>query len=221
MKGAVKKIVNFVGFQAAWSAAVFGAAGGQTLLGPAAVLVWLAVYAFLSGRPKLEMQIALTALLLGLAIDTLLIGAGAYTPQGLIGGLPVTPPWMLALWVNFGTLVNGGLSWLQGPVFAGSRPGGLGRTVGLLFGPAAGGLDLSPAAGLPSGRPGSGLGRRRAAAFLSGGKVPGKARTAPRKGSQRDGLSIQAFLPLLISRSKRSLIGNNQYFRTIGWVNWF
>ena len=66
----MKKIINFVGFQAAWLAAVFGAAQGQFWLGPAALLLWLAVYASLSGRPKLEIYIALTAFWLGLLIDS-------------------------------------------------------------------------------------------------------------------------------------------------------
>ena len=109
----MKKIINFVGFQAAWMAAVFGAAGGNFWIGPVVLLAWLAIHVFLSDRPKREIQIALIALLTGLLIDSLLIGVGAYIPQGLIGWA-LTPPWMLTLWINFGTVVNGSLSWLRG-----------------------------------------------------------------------------------------------------------
>jgi FtsH-binding integral membrane protein len=126
----MKKAINFVGFQTAWMAAVFGAAGGNYWIGPVVVLLWLAIHIFLSGRPKLEIQIALTALSIGLLIDTLMIGSGTYTPPGLIGDWILPPPWMLALWINFGTVVNGSLSWLKGRY-------GLGGFLGSLGGPAA------------------------------------------------------------------------------------
>jgi hypothetical protein len=138
------KIIQFVGFQAAWCAAVFGAAGGQFWLGPVALLLWLAFYALLSGRPKLEITIALIALLLGLVIDSLLIGNGVYTPRGLIGGLTLTPPWMLSLWINFGTLVNGSLSWLRGRYWLGAFLGSWGGPAAYYSGHRAGALTFHP-----------------------------------------------------------------------------
>jgi hypothetical protein len=140
----MKKIIFFIGFQVAWFAAVFGAAGGQPWLGPAAILLWLAVYAFLSGRPKLEIQIALIALGMGLLADSLLIGFGVYTPRGLIGGWPLTPPWMLALWINFGTLVNGSLSWLRGRYWLGAFLGAWGGPAAYYSGHRVGALTFHP-----------------------------------------------------------------------------
>ena len=126
----MKKIINFIGFQAAWFAAVLGAAGGTLWIGPVVLLLWLAIHVYLSGRPKLEIQIAGAGFLLGLLIDSILIGFSVYTPRGLIQGWPVTPPWMLALWVNFGTLLNGSLAWLRGRYL-------LGAFLGAWGGPAA------------------------------------------------------------------------------------
>ena len=140
----MKKIINFIGFQVAWLAAVFGAAGGQPWLGPAAVLLWLVVYAFLSGRPKPEIQIALIALFMGLLADSLLIGFGVYTPRGLIKGWPLTPPWMLALWVNFGTLANGSLSWLKGRYLLGAFLGAWGGPAAYYSGHRVGALSFHP-----------------------------------------------------------------------------
>jgi Protein of unknown function (DUF2878) len=140
----MKKVINFVGFQLAWFGAVFGAAGGHLWLGPAAVLLWLAVYALLSGRPRFEMQIALIALLMGLLADSLLIGTGVYTPRGLIGGWPLTPPWMLSLWINFGTLVNGSLSWLKGRYLLGAFLGAWGGPAAYYSGHRAGALTFHP-----------------------------------------------------------------------------
>jgi len=140
----MKKIIFFIGFQVAWFAAVFGAAGGQPWLGPAAILLWLFVYAFLSGRPKLEIQIALIAFFMGLLADSLLIGFGVYTPRGLIGGWPLTPPWMLALWINFGTLVNGSLSWLRGRYWLGAFLGAWGGPAAYYSGHRVGALTFHP-----------------------------------------------------------------------------
>ena len=130
MKGSMKKIVNFVGFQVAWFAAVFGAAKEVYWTGPVAVLLWLAIHLRLSDRPRLEIQIALASLCLGLLLDSSLIALGVYTPRGLIAGWPVTPTWMLALWVNFGTLLNASLAWLKSRYL-------LGAFLGFLGGPAA------------------------------------------------------------------------------------
>jgi len=140
----MKKIINFIGFQVAWFAAVFGAAGGNLWIGPIVLLLWLAVHAFLSGRPKLEIQIALIALLLGLSIDSLLIGFGVYAPRGLIKGWPLAPPWMLALWVNFGTLVNGGLAWLKGRYLLGALLGAWGGPAAYYSGHRLGALSFPP-----------------------------------------------------------------------------
>lgn len=126
----MKKAINFVGFQAAWTAAVFGAARGNDWIGPLVVLIWLAVHIFLTGRPKREIRIALTALGLGLLTESLMIGIGAYTLQGFVRAGILPPLWLLALWINFGTLVNGSLSWLK------SRYG-MGAFLGFWGGPAA------------------------------------------------------------------------------------
>jgi hypothetical protein len=140
----MKKAINFIGFQMAWFAAVFGAAQGHPWLGPPVLLLWLALYAFLSGRPKLQIQIALIAFFLGLLIDSFLIGNGVYTPRGLLGGLPLTPPWMLSLWINFGTLVTGGLSWLRGRYWLGAFLGSWGGPAAYYSGHRMGALTFHP-----------------------------------------------------------------------------
>ena len=102
----MKKIVNFVGFQVAWFAAVFGAAKGVYWTGPVAVLLWLAIHLRLSARPRLEIQIAVASLCLGLLLDSTLIALGVYTPGGLIAGWPVTPTWMLVSGGNAPRIVS-------------------------------------------------------------------------------------------------------------------
>jgi len=140
----MKKIINFVGFQSAWMAVVFGAAGGNFWIGPIVLLIWLAIHVYSSGRPKREIQIALISLLTGLLIDSLLIGVGTYTPQGLIGTWALTPPWMLSLWINFGTVVNGSLSWLRGRYWLGAFLGAWGGPAAYYSGHRLGALAFHP-----------------------------------------------------------------------------
>lgn len=140
----MKKIVNFLGFQIVWFAAVFGAADGNFWIGPIAVLVWLAVHVYWSESSKEEILIALTALGLGLLSDTILIGTGVYTPRGLVPGWLVTPPWMLALWVNFGTLVNGSLGWLRERYLLGAFLGAWGGPMAYYSGHRLGALTFHP-----------------------------------------------------------------------------
>jgi hypothetical protein len=140
----MKTIINFVGFQAAWMAAVFGAAGGNFWIGPVVLLLWLAIHVFLSDRPKREIQIALISLLSGLLIDSLLISVGTYTPQGLIGAWTLTPPWMLSLWINFGTVVNGSLSWLRRRYWLGAFLGAWGGPAAYYSGHRLGALTFQP-----------------------------------------------------------------------------
>jgi hypothetical protein len=126
----MKKVLNMTGFQIAWFAAVIGAAKGVYWTGPVAVLVWLAIHLRLCDRPRLEIQIAAATFYLGLLLDSTLMALDVYTLGGLIAGWPLTPTWMLALWVDFGTLLNGSLAWLK-------RRYLLGAFLGFLGGPAA------------------------------------------------------------------------------------
>ncbi len=138
----MNKVFNMVGFQVAWFAAVFGAAEGIFWIGPIAVLVWLAIHIRLSDRPRLEIQIAAATFYLGLLLDSTLIALEVYTPRGLIKGWPVTPTWMLALWVNFGTLLNVSLAWLKSRYLLGAFLGSCGGPAAYYSGHRLGALSF-------------------------------------------------------------------------------
>lgn len=73
----------------------------------------MAVHVSLSDRPGLEIRIGVIAFFLGLFMESLLMEMAVYTPKGIQSDRFFPPGWMLALWVNFGTLVNGALAWLK------------------------------------------------------------------------------------------------------------
>ena len=75
---------------------------------------------------------------------------------------------MLALWINFGIVVNGKPVLAAGALLVGGFFRCLGRADSLLLGPPAGGVDISSTGDDPSGMDGDGLGCRRAPAVFSG-----------------------------------------------------
>lgn len=110
----IAKIVNFVGFQIGWFGAILGAARGWTWLGPVIVAVLLVVH--LAGEKRRGPVLGLLLLtgVLGYAIDSLFVLAGAFAfPEIAQMGGPSTL-WMAAMWINLAIAVRGCMAWLRG-----------------------------------------------------------------------------------------------------------
>ncbi|NWG75226.1 MAG: DUF2878 domain-containing protein [Rubrivivax sp.] len=107
-------LLNAAAFQAGWFASVWGAASGSPDLGPLVVLLVLAWH--LSWRPGRlgELALAVISGILGFFFDTALVAAGVFSPVRFWMPPPWSPLWMVFLWINFATLVNGSLRWLRG-----------------------------------------------------------------------------------------------------------
>jgi hypothetical protein len=139
------KAVNVVLFQAAWFAAVLGAARGMFWLGPLAMLPVLAIHLALQDNRLGELKLLLAAGLLGFVYDTSLVSAGVFTPLTHLFPRPFSPPWMICLWLNFAATLNVSMSWLRGRYL-------LAALFGAVGGPLAyyGGAKLGATEALPS-----------------------------------------------------------------------
>jgi len=127
----IKTLVNVVTVNAGWFACVMGAAAGYYWLGPLAVAAFFALHLWLASPRRPELVLAGVLLAAGFVVDTLLALAGAMAPaQGPFYAAPWSPPWMVALWVNFGTTLSTSLRWLEG------RPL-VSVVMGAVFGPSA------------------------------------------------------------------------------------
>lgn len=107
-------LLNLAAYQVGWFACVLGAAGGWDG-GGAAIAAGLAMaHLALAERPGREWPLLLVALGLGALVETLHLGAGILEPRGqaAVRGLP--PFWLLALWLQFGTVFHFCLRWLSG-----------------------------------------------------------------------------------------------------------
>ena len=94
MNDLTRKVINVVLFQAAWFAAVLGAARGTLWLGPLSMISVLAVHLALQENRRGDVKLLLAAGLLGFLFDTMFVAGGVFTPlQHLFPALSVRPGW--------------------------------------------------------------------------------------------------------------------------------
>jgi hypothetical protein len=107
-------LFNFVAFQVGWFACVLGAAQQVPWIGPAVVLVVVAIHLRQAARPDLEAGLLVACGIIGLTFDSLLVTLGwvAY-PSGMFSS-SFAPYWIVSMWVLFGTTLNRSLVWLKG-----------------------------------------------------------------------------------------------------------
>ena len=112
--GAAAKLVNLALYQVGWFACVFGAAGGRPWAGAGVALGLVAIHLALVRDREREAKLLLAAAALGLFLDSLQLNLGVFRyPSGTpVSGL--APPWIVALWLQFATLLHFGLRWLVG-----------------------------------------------------------------------------------------------------------
>lgn len=124
------QIANFVVFQAAWFAAVLGAAHGLPLWGTAAVGAAIAWHLAVAARPLQEAKLVALACLIGLVVES------ANAMQGFVAypsGQPdphLAPYWMVALWGLLAIALNVTMRWLR-------RRWWLAAVLGAVAGPAS------------------------------------------------------------------------------------
>lgn len=104
---------NVAASQAGWFACVIGAANGMPWIGLFAVVLIVAIHLRLARRVGPELRLILSAVVIGLVADSLLVLAGLvrYPSGNWIEGL--APYWILAMWGLFATTLNVSMKWLR------------------------------------------------------------------------------------------------------------
>lgn len=124
-------LVQFIAFNVAWFSAVWGGANGWPWLGSLPAVAAVALHLVLSPSTRLrEAALILAVTLFGVLLECGFAGAGLIRYAGTADGQLLPPVFVWALWLAFGTLPNGSLSWLQ-------RRGGLQMVLGAVLGPLA------------------------------------------------------------------------------------
>jgi hypothetical protein len=140
----MRKIVNFIFFQAAWFAAVLGAANNMPWLGVVAVPLALALHLALSPDWRPELLIAVIAAATGFAFDSVLVGAGAFSPVPYVFPAAFSSLWMVMLWVNLATTLNVSMGWLRGRYALAAVFGGIGGPMAYYSGAKLGAMTRLP-----------------------------------------------------------------------------
>lgn len=117
-------------FQAGWFAAVLGAGYGMPWLGVIVVPIVVLIHVIISSDKQAELILILAAGAIGFCVDSLIISAGVFTPLPYLFPRPLSPPWMILLWMNFAITLNVSLKKLHGRYV-------LSAVLGSVAGPAA------------------------------------------------------------------------------------
>ena len=121
-------IVNALGFPSGWWACVLGVVHGYETAGLLFCGLLVVAHLFWVGSARQEMQLAFVALLLGIAIDTLLQFFKVIHFEGLAWGV-LSPFWLWMLWILFALTLNSSLAFLK------RLPLRVAAAAGLVFGP--------------------------------------------------------------------------------------
>jgi hypothetical protein len=143
----LRKVINFIAFQAAWFAAVLGAAHGMPWIGVVAVPLVLALHLALSPDWRPELLLALAAAGTGFVFDSVLVASGAFSPIPYVFPVPFSSLWMVMLWVNLATTMNVSMGWLSGRYAVAAVFGAIGGPVAYLSGAKLGAMTSIPDAG--------------------------------------------------------------------------
>lgn len=121
-------VTNLVAFKVAWASTMFGAANGLPLLGPAIVMIAIAIHLRNALFPGEELMLVAATGVLGACWDSILVSIGWMTyPSGtFISG--VAPYWIIGMWMLFATTLNIAFRWLREKLL-------LAALTGAIFGP--------------------------------------------------------------------------------------
>ena len=106
-------LVNAVVFKLAWLSAMLGGAKALPALVVMGVFTAIAVHLWRAAEPRRELTLVVLTGLIGLAWDSVMVGAGWLEyPNGII--VPgLAPYWIIAIWMLFATTLNVTFRWLH------------------------------------------------------------------------------------------------------------
>ena len=105
--------------------------------GAAAASFWARAVIFLA-------TLLLAAGLLGLIFDTAFVAGGVFTPLQHLFPRPISPPWMICLWLNFAATLNVSMAWLRGRYLLAALFGAIGGPLAYYSGAKLGAIGALP-----------------------------------------------------------------------------
>ena len=106
-------VINFILFQIGGFACVMGAAKQMPWLGVIVVAAIVAWHLSQAIQAKLEIYLIIITLIIGAIYDQTMLQNNLLTYQAHGWSTNLTPAWILALWVEFATILNVSLRWMK------------------------------------------------------------------------------------------------------------
>jgi hypothetical protein len=106
-------VINFLLFQVAWFVCVISAARHLEWIAVISIVLAVGIHLLLVKDRKAELQLVLTAGLMGLLLDSILINLDVFIPVSNWDSDNIAPMWLVSLWMLFGITLNHSLRWLQ------------------------------------------------------------------------------------------------------------
>lgn len=112
-------VINFILYQIGWFACVISAAKQMPWLGVAVIFAIVVWHLKQAKQPKRELALLLIVLVIGGTFDQILLNHQliSYESHGWMNTPQmnnIVPVWILALWVEFVTILNVSLRWMRG-----------------------------------------------------------------------------------------------------------
>jgi hypothetical protein len=139
-----RKLLNAALFQIAWFAGILGAAKGMPWLGPLILVPVLGVHLTLAENRSGELKLLVAAGIIGFLFDTILVSTEVFLPVAYLLPRPFSPPWMVALWLNFAATLNISLAWLRGRYLLAVLFGAIGGPLAYYSGATMGATETLP-----------------------------------------------------------------------------
>lgn len=139
--------VNFALYQVGWFACVLGAARGLPWVGAGLALACAAIHLLLVRDRVREALLLAVVAILGLTVDSLQLRLGVFTYPGGTPLAGIAPPFIVALWLQFATLLHFGLRWMAGRYLLAAVLGFIGGPLSFWAGERVGAIEFpSPGA---------------------------------------------------------------------------
>ncbi|MEO8075914.1 MAG: DUF2878 domain-containing protein [Acidobacteriota bacterium] len=138
------QLINYALYQIGWLACVLGGASHRPWTGFLVAIILIGVHLALSVDRSLEVRLVVVATAVGAGLEMMQIAAGTYrfTSGTVTDALP--PPWLLAMWAQFGTTFRFSLrNVVTRPVLA-ALFGAAGGPIAFLAGERLGAVTLLP-----------------------------------------------------------------------------
>jgi len=114
MTRTVSNLINVILYQCGWFCCVLGAVWGYPVAGALAAFSLLVLHLILASSRRVEIQLMLTACVIGVAVDSLQQAVGIFTFKQDSSWPLWLPLWVFVIWAQFATLFHYALRWMSG-----------------------------------------------------------------------------------------------------------